>query len=271
MKTNLREKLHEIIFEADTGAGKAFDVALFAGIILSVVAVLLESVASIREDFGNWFFVAEWIFTGLFTIEYLLRLYTVSRPARYAVSFFGIVDLLAIAPSYLSLFVVGTQSLIVVRILRLLRVFRVFKLAEYVGEASMLRTALGASARKITIFLCTVLLGSVIIGSVMHLVEGEKNGFTSIPQSIYWAIVTLTTVGYGDIAPQTVAGKMLAAAVMIMGYGIIAVPTGIVTVEMSRIRKPSITTRACTACSGEGHDADAEYCKHCGAQLEAAR
>ncbi|MHC4941586.1 MAG: ion transporter [Planctomycetota bacterium] len=264
-----RQALHEVIFEADTPAGKAFDIALMLFIVLSVIAALLESVAEIRSSYGLILLTLEWIFTILFTIEYVLRLSCVGRPMRYATSFFGIVDLLAILPTYLSLIVAGTQSLIVIRALRLLRVFRVLKLARFVGEARMLQKALKASLRKILIFLETVVTMVLIIGALMYLIEGteEETGFTSIPQSIYWAIVTLTTVGYGDIAPTTVLGKALACVVMILGYAIIAVPTGIVTVEMASARKTGITTQACPECSAEGHDEDAKHCKFCGAKI----
>jgi len=262
-----RERLHEIIFEADTAEGRAFDLALLVCIVASVAAVLLESVASVRARWGGPLRAAEWTFTILFTIEYALRIVSVGRPLRYALSFFGVVDLLAIAPTYLSLVVSGTQSLIVIRALRLLRVFRVLKLAQFVGEARQLQAALTASLHKITVFLGAVVTLVLIVGSMMYLIEGERNGFTSIPQSIYWAIVTLTTVGYGDIAPQTLPGKILASTVMILGYGIIAVPTGIVTVELAGVRRHELTTQACPECSAEGHDADASYCKHCGARL----
>jgi voltage-gated potassium channel len=262
-----RSTLHEIIFEADTSGGKAFDVALLVCIVFSVVAVLLESVAAIRTDFGLTLRLAEWGFTILFTVEYILRLVSVGRPIRYALSFFGIVDLLAIIPTYLSVFFIGTQSLIVIRALRLLRVFRILKLARFVGEAKMLRAALRASLRKIIIFVGTVLTLVLIIGALMYLVEGGKYGFTSIPQSIYWAIVTMTTVGYGDLAPHTLLGKFLASIVMITGYGIIAVPTGIVTVELAGVHKSSISTQACPLCSADGHDVDAEFCKYCGGKL----
>jgi len=265
--SDLRSRLHEIIFEADTRAGKTFDVALLVAILLSVAAVLLESVASIRDRHGPMLRAVEWLFTILFTIEYVFRLLTVARPLRYARSFFGVVDLLAIVPTYLSLFVAGTQSLLVIRALRLLRVFRVLKLAHFLVEARHLRVALGASLRKITVFLGTVLTLVLIVGAVMYLIEGPSRGFTSIPQSIYWAIVTMTTVGYGDIAPQTVLGKILASTVMITGYSIIAVPTGIVTVELATARKLRISTQACRHCAGEGHDADATFCKYCGARL----
>jgi voltage-gated potassium channel len=262
-----RAKLHEIIFEADTPAGKAFDLALLLLIILSVIAVMLESTNTIEGRFGSQLRTFEWIVTILFTIEYLLRLYCVGKPARYARSFFGIVDLLAILPTYLSVLIPGAQSLLVIRALRLLRVFRVLKLAHFVGEASELSAALRASARKIIVFLGTVLTIVVIVGSMMYLIEGQENGFTSIPVSIYWAIVTMTTVGYGDIAPQTALGKILASAIMILGYGIIAVPTGIVSVELAGVTRRRITTQACPECGAGGHDGDAVHCKYCGAKI----
>jgi voltage-gated potassium channel len=262
-----RDKLHEIIFEAETPAGKAFDVALLLAIVLSVVAVLLESVAEIREQYGAVLRAVEWFFTILFTIEYVLRLICVGRPMRYAASFFGLVDFMAIVPTYLSVLLPGAQSLLVIRAIRLLRVFRVMKLVHFVGEASMLGAALRASTRKIVIFLITVLTLVLIVGALMYLIEGEEHGFSNIPASIYWAIVTMTTVGYGDIAPATVLGRFLASIVMIMGYGIIAVPTGIVTVELASARKRPLSTRACPECMGEGHDGDAVHCKHCGAAL----
>jgi len=262
-----RTAIHEIIFEADTPAGKAFDVALLVLIILSVVAVMLESTSAIEARYGHLLRTFEWIVTILFTIEYLLRLYCVGKPARYARSFFGIVDLLAILPTYLSVIIPGAQSLLVIRALRLLRVFRVLKLAHFVGEASELGAALRASARKIIVFLGAVLTIVVIVGSMMYLIEGQENGFTSIPVSIYWAIVTMTTVGYGDIAPQTALGKILASAIMIMGYGIIAVPTGIVSVELAGVTRRKITTQACPECGAGGHDGDAVHCKYCGAKI----
>lgn len=264
---NLREHLHEIIFEADTPTGKAFDIVLLVGIVLSVVAVVLESVASIREAHGILLRRVEWFFTILFTAEYLLRLCTVRRPLKYAFSFFGLVDLLAIIPTYLSLAFAGTQTLLVIRALRLLRIFRVLKLVHYIGEARVLTDALRSSMRKITIFLGTVLSLVLILGTTMYLIEGEENGFTSIPQSIYWAIVTLTTVGYGDIAPQTILGKFLASTVMILGYGILAVPTGIVTVELANAHGKRMSTQVCRCCAAEGHDVDANYCKYCGEHL----
>ncbi|WP_083456342.1 ion transporter [Desulfosarcina cetonica] len=262
-----RTTLHEVIFEADTPAGKAFDVLLILSILISVVAVMLDSVGALRMAHGRLFGGIEWCFTLLFTVEYLLRLTCVERPLKYAVSFYGVVDLLAIVPTYLSLVLPGSHYLLVIRILRILRIFRILKLVPYLGEARLLMRALKASSRKIAVFLTTVLTLVVIFGSLMYVIEGEANGFTSIPRSIYWAIVTLTTVGYGDIAPRTGLGQALSSIVMILGYGIIAVPTGIVTVEMAHTFNPRVSTQACPVCSAEGHDADARHCKFCGAAL----
>lgn len=262
-----RHRLHEIIFEAETPAGKAFDVALLVCIVLSIAAVVFESVADIRDRWGGLLRTVEWTFTILFTIEYLLRLASVQQPWRYARSFYGIVDLVAVLPTYLSYFLTGYQSLLVIRALRLLRIFRVLKLAHFVGEARLLGAALRASARKIIVFVGAVAALVLIVGALMYLIEGPEHGFTSIPQGMYWAIVTMTTVGYGDIAPQTVAGKMLASVVMIMGYGIIAVPTGIVSVEIATVQRNLVTTIACEACGAELHDPDAKFCKYCGASL----
>ena len=265
--TTLREQLHEIIFEADTPAGKAFDVALLWLILLSVLTVMLESVSSVRAQYGFVLRAVEWLFTLLFTGEYILRLYSVRRPGRYATSFFGLVDFLAVLPTYLSLFVAGTQSLLVIRALRLLRVFRVLKLAKFLGEANFLLAALRASRAKITVFLGTIMAIVLIVAAFMYLIEGEENGFTSIPTAAYWAIVTMTTVGYGDIAPQTVPGRALAAALMFLGYAIIAVPTGIVSAELAGQTSRNVSTQACPSCSAEGHDHDATHCKYCGAGL----
>jgi voltage-gated potassium channel len=264
-----REKLRVIIFEADTAAGKAFDIGLLVAILLSVLAVLLDSVAPFRNRHGQLLDNAEWFFTLLFTAEYALRLICSPRPLHYARSFFGIVDLLAILPTYLSLLFPGAESMIVIRGLRLLRVFRVFKLGQFLGEASLLRNALASSRHKITVFLGTISILVTILGAAMYLIEGEENGFTSIPIAIYWAIVTMTTVGYGDMAPVTVSGKLLASIVMIMGYSIIAVPTGIVTAEIveGAAAARRITTRSCPNCLSEGHDRDATYCKDCSALL----
>jgi voltage-gated potassium channel len=261
-----RQLLYEIIFEADTPAGKAFDVALLGAIVLSVLAVMLESVAGIRENYGPWLYAAEWFFTLLFTVEYLLRLSSVMRPHRYALSFFGVIDLLAVIPTYFSLIFSGAQTLLVIRVLRLLRLFRVFKLTRYMGEARFLVAALRASHYKISVFLLTIASIEVIMGAVMYLVEGPEHGFTSIPRGIYWAIVTMTTVGYGDIAPQSPLGQAFAASLMIIGYSIIAVPTGIVTVELAQISK-TIQMVPCPGCGLKAHLQDARYCRHCGSQL----
>ncbi|MBI1925738.1 ion transporter [Candidatus Poribacteria bacterium] len=262
-----RVLLNEIIFEADTPAGKLFDIILILSIVLSVIAVMLDSVSAIRKVHGDFLYSVEWFFTILFTIEYVLRLLCIGQPIRYATSFFGVVDVLSIIPTYLSLFFPGSQYLLVIRILRVLRVFRVLKLVHYLGEANVIMQALRASRRKITVFLFTALTIVIVLGSLMYVIEGGENGFTSIPQSIYWSIVTLTTVGYGDISPKTGAGQALAAVIMILGYGIIAVPTGIVTVEFSRAVGEKVTTRVGSECSAEGHDNDAGYCKYCGARL----
>jgi voltage-gated potassium channel len=228
---------------------------------------LLESVSSIRDGYGSILYIIEWFFTILFSVEYILRLLSLRQPLRYASSFLGIVDLLAIVPTYLSLVFPGGQYFLTFRILRLLRIFRVLKLTEYLSEANIITTALMASRRKISVFLMTVVALAVIMGSLIYVIEGEENGFTSIPTSIYWAIVTLTTVGYGDLSPQTAIGKVLASIVMIMGYAIIAVPTGIVTVEISQAAKKKVSTQACPECGAEGHDYDAKHCKYCGARL----
>jgi voltage-gated potassium channel len=264
----LRTRLHEIIFEADTPGGKLFDILLILSIFISVILVMLDSVGSVRQSYGRLLYIGEWLFTILFTIEYILRLCSIGRPLAYATSFFGLVDLLAILPSYLSLVFPGTHYLLVIRILRVLRIFRVLKLVQYLGEIQILSRALLASRRKITVFLFAVLTMVVIFGSLMYLIEEPEHGFTSIPRSIYWAIVTLTTVGYGDISPQTELGQAISAVIMIIGYGIIAVPTGIVTAELAQsYKKKSVSTQACPQCSAEGHDPDAKFCKYCGAAL----
>lgn len=265
-----REKVRVVIFEADTAAGKAFDVALLIAILLSVLAVMLESVRSIREAHGPLLNQVEWLFTLIFSLEYGLRLICVPRAINYARSFFGVVDLLAILPTYLSLLLPGAETLLVIRGLRLLRIFRVFKLGRFLGEASLLRRSLVSSRHKVTVFLGTILILVTILGSVMYMVEGDAHGFTSIPLAVYWSIVTMTTVGYGDIAPQTVVGKVLASVVMILGYSIIAVPTGIVTAEIVEAATASkrAMTRCCPGCMSEGHDRDARFCKDCGAALE---
>ena len=267
---NMKKRLGDIIFEHDKRPDKLFDIALLIAIALSIVLVMLESVPWVRAEYGRTLRIAEWVFTILFTVEYLLRVYTARRPLHYMLSFFGVVDLLAILPGYLSLFLFGSQYLIVVRSLRLLRVFRILKLARFLGEASVLRRALSASMPKITVFLGTVVTLVMIIGSLMYVIEGAEHGFTSIPKSIYWAVVTLTTVGYGDISPQTPLGQTLSAVVMIIGYGIIAVPTGIVTSELSKAgnedEQPELH---CPQCDSVEHDEDAVHCKFCGEELEA--
>lgn len=262
-----RKRLYTIIFEADTRAGKWFDVMLILSIVLSVIAVMADSVRNINSAHGPFLYAVEWFFTLLFTVEYILRLTCVKEPHRYATSFFGVVDLLAVLPTYVSILIPGSQYLIVIRILRVLRIFRVLKLVQYIREANLLLRALRASSRKIIVFLFAVLTLVVIFGSLMYLIEGERNGFTSIPQSIYWAIVTLTTVGYGDISPQTGIGQTIAALIMITGYSIIAVPTGIFTVEITRAAKGSTISRLCPSCRTRDHDTDAAYCKHCGYKL----
>ncbi|HVF46349.1 MAG TPA: ion transporter [Pyrinomonadaceae bacterium] len=265
-ETTWRGRVYEIVFEAETPAGRAFDLTLIVLILLSVIAVLLESSRELRQTFGPELFIAEWFFTILFSLEYILRLMAVKRPIKYATSFYGLVDLIAILPTYLSLFVPGTQYFLVIRILRLLRIFRILKLTSYISESRVISTALRASSRKITVFVVAIITIVTVVGSLMYVVEGEENGFTDIPTSIYWAIVTLTTVGYGDLSPKTGLGKLLASAVMIMGYGIIAVPTGIVTGELIRASKPA-STHVCPECHGEGHDLDATHCKYCGSHL----
>lgn len=263
-----QQRLHEIIFEADTPEGKTFDVLLIISILISVAAVMLESVQSVRAEWGKQLLAIEWFFTILFTVEYIARLLCVARPTRYAVSFFGIVDLLAILPTYLSFFVAGAQSMLVIRALRLIRVFRVFKLAHHLHEARALAEGIRRIRAKLSVFMVVVFGIVVVMGSAMYLIEGGREGseFTSIPRSIYWAIVTMTTVGYGDISPKTILGQSLAAVVMILGYSIIIVPTGLFTVEMVRSDRP-VSTQACPSCSQEGHDEDAIHCKFCGSQL----
>ena len=268
-KPSLKELWYTIIFEAETPAGKRFDIILLVAILLSVMAVILESVSTISIDFGEELRIIEWVFTVIFTMEYLARLYVIKNKIKYAISFFGIVDLMSIIPTYLSLILAGTQTLLVIRSLRLLRVFRIMKLVRYLEEAGNLSNALKASKAKILVFLGTVFILVILVGTLMYMVEGPRNGFTSIPTSIYWAVVTLTTVGYGDIAPQTVLGQSLAAVVMILGYGIIAVPTGIVSAEMVRQQRTieKLPTQVCGNCMEEGHEIDAIHCKHCGAKL----
>lgn len=262
-----RRRIFEVIFEADTPAGKLFDVVLIGSILLSVAAVMLDSIASVRAAYGSLLNGAEWLFTILFSIEYVLRIICVRQKRNYIFSFYGIIDFLSIVPTYLSLIMPGTQFLLVIRSLRILRIFRVLKLVQYVEEANFLKQALKASSRKIFVFLFAVLTIVTIMGSLLYMVEGAENGFTSIPRSIYWAIVTLTTVGFGDIAPQTPLGQALASFIMVIGYGIIAVPTGIVTYDMTQLLKADQAAARCPQCNKAGHDADASYCKYCGTSL----
>jgi voltage-gated potassium channel len=264
-----RSRLHTIIFEADTSAGRAFDIALIVLVTISVIVVSLETVTGLPPWMYTVLLASEWTLTVLFTIEYVLRLLAVRRPIVYAASFYGIVDLLAILPTWISLFFPGARVLMVVRVLRLLRVFRVLKLTRFVSEARTISAALQASSRKITVFVMAIVAIVVIIGSVMYFVEGPANGFTSIPISMYWAVVTLTTVGYGDISPRTPLGQALASFVMVLGYGIIAVPTGIVTAELAHQGRAHVgsSTQVCAACGHGDHADDALFCRRCGVHL----
>ncbi|MFG0274177.1 MAG: ion transporter [Phycisphaerales bacterium] len=269
-----RDRLHEIIFEADTPAGKVFDVTLIVAILASVVVVILSTLPAARQDpYRTAFLTLEWIFTGLFTVEYILRLVVVRRPWRYATSFFGVIDLLAILPAFIGLIVPGGERLLVVRTLRLLRIFRVFKLARYLSEATALRQALLVSRHKIAVFITTVLIVILIASAMMHIVEGNagNHDFDSMPGAMYWAIITMTTVGYGDITPITAIGKAMTALLVLVGYSMIIVPTGILSAEMAESRRRAVTTRACPSCMAEGHDPDAVYCKRCGEPLEPGR
>jgi voltage-gated potassium channel len=263
----LKDRLRIIIFEAETPAGKAFDVVLIACILVSVLAIFFDTIPTVHMRYGGVLNAVEWTFTVLFALEYAVRLWCIERPWRYARSFYGVVDLFGFMPTLVSLVLPGTQYLLGVRILRVLRVFRVLRLFRYVGEAEVLMTAMRNSRRKITVFLITVLSLVVVFGSIMYLVEGEENGFTSIPRSMYWAVVTLTTVGYGDISPATPLGQFIASIVMIMGYGIIAVPTGIVTVQMSEAMRRRANTVTCRVCAAEGHREEASFCFRCGSHL----
>ena len=262
-----KAELYEIIFESDTPAGKRFDLLLIISIFLSVIIVLLDSVQFYNEKYGNIFYLMEWIFTVLFTIEFFFRIYCIKRPILYIRSFFGIIDLLSILPTYISIFLPASRYLSIIRILRVLRIFRILKLMLYIAEANILMDALISSKRKIIVFLCFILTLVTIIGSIMYLVEGEANGFTSIPRSIYWAIVTITTVGYGDISPQTDFGRLFASFAMILGYATIAVPTGIISAEYSNM-KQKFNNIICGECANEDHEDDANFCKKCGSTLK---
>ncbi len=263
-----RERLHEIIFESNTKAGKIFDIALLGFIVMSILVVMMDSIDTVHARYGHALRIAEWIFTGLFTLEYLLRIYTLKKPLKYIFSFLGLIDLLSILPMYFSLFFLGAESLLVVRVLRIMRIFRIFKLTHFISEMSFLRVAIHNSLKKISIFMLVVLTIVVILGSLMYLIEPGSNGFENIPDSIYWAIVTITTVGYGDISPITPLGKMVASLIMLLGYGIIAVPTGILTTEMAlEARKKNIIHETCPGCGREDHEAGANFCMKCGTKL----
>ncbi|CAM1333412.1 ion transporter [Tenacibaculum aestuariivivum] len=263
---NWKEKLHEVIYEADTPAGKLFDVVLLIAILVSILLVMLESVESIDNKYHDLLNISEWIITFLFTIEYFARIISIKKPSKYIFSFYGIVDFLSTVPKYLSLFLVGSHSLVALRAFRLLRIFRILKVSRYIGESNQLIKSLNASKAKVGVFLYFVLIICIILGAVMYFVEGAENGFTSIPRSIYWSIVTLTTVGYGDIAPQTAIGQFIASITVIIGYAIIAIPTGIVSSEIVKT-KISLNTQACPNCGTEGHEDNAIYCNHCGSKL----
>jgi voltage-gated potassium channel len=266
---NWKSKLHEIIYEADSKEGKLFDIILIITIIISIVLVMLESVSSIDQKYHNFLNISEWIITILFTLEYIARIICIKKPSTYIFSFYGIIDLLATIPKYLSLIFVGTHALVALRALRLLRVFRILKLARYMGASINIMSALKASRIKIFVFLFAIVVLTIILGTIMYLIEGPVNGFTSIPRSMYWAIVTLTTVGYGDISPQTPIGQFIASIVMVLGYGIIAVPTGIVTSELSKIdHKPHTNTEHCLNCGADKHIDGAIFCNKCGAKLK---
>lgn len=267
-QTGWRLRAYTIIFEAETRAGRLFDIALIWVILASVAVVMLDSVEPIRARWGRLFDVLEWIFTALFTVEYLIRLACVRRPMRYARSFFGVIDLLAIAPTYVAFFFPALQALIDVRVLRLLRVFRVLKLVEYVYEYGALVRALWSTRRKVLVFLSVVLLVVLVMGTLMYVIEGPGNGFTSVPISVYWAITTMTTVGFGDITPRTDLGRLIASLMMLIGWGTLAVPTGIVSAEFTAQRlRPPPTTRTCPECLSEGHLANARFCRDCGVKL----
>lgn len=262
-----RRRIHTVVYEADTPAGRAFDLGLVIAILAALLCVALETVQGLPPTVRRWLWRAEWGFTVLFTIEYALRLASVSRPLRYATSFLGLVDLLAILPTWLSLLLPGAQALLSIRALRLLRVFRILKLTRYLSEAAALQAALWASRIKIIVFLSTVLVSVAIVGAVMYLIEGSEHGFTSMPTAMYWAVVTMTTVGYGDISPRTPLGQLVASLLMILGYSLIIVPTGIVSAELAARYARPVSTQACPQCSRDGHDADARHCKFCGAAL----
>ena len=267
VKPSFREKTYRVIFGTDTPGGQRFDIALIYLILVSVLAIVLASIESIKMQYGDWLFRLEWAFTLLFSIEYLVRIYSSPKPLRYIFSFYGLVDLLSIIPTYLALLFPAANYWLVVRLLRVLRIFRVFKLVRYLTEANLLLRSMYAARRKVLVFFTVVLVICVIFGSLMFLVEGPENGFTSIPRSIYWTIVTITTVGYGDITPQTVFGQIIATMAMLTGYSIIAIPTGIFTAEIAREMIAESNNRQCNVCNRSGHHSEAEYCFQCGVSL----
>ena len=262
-------KLHEVIFESHTFAGKFFDILLIIAILISIAVVMLESVDSIREKYYSIILVIEWVLTILFTIEYVLRLICIGKPLRYVFSFYGMIDLLSILPTYVTLVISAKTTLAILRSLRLIRIFRVLKLARFLTEGQVILLALKQSRHKIFVFLLSIIIIVTVMGSIMYMIEPVESGFTSIPRSIYWAVVTLTTVGFGDIAPTTPLGQAFASIIMLLGYAIIAVPTGIVTNEINQTykKKNNLSPEVCMSCSKEGHDEDANFCDQCGAEL----
>jgi len=267
VEDSLRDKTYRVIFGTDTSAGQRFDIALIYLILLSVLAIILGSIEAVKSQYGVWLFRLEWLFTILFSVEYLMRIYCSPKPAHYVFSFYGLVDLLSVLPTYLALFFPGANYWLVIRLLRVLRIFRVLKLVRYLSEANILLRSMYASRRKIFVFFTVVLVLSVIFGSLMFFVEGPEHGFTSIPRSIYWTIVTITTVGYGDITPQTAMGQVIATMVMLTGYSIIAIPTGIFTAEIAREMHTETSNRRCNVCERTSHHPEAEFCYHCGVTL----
>lgn len=262
-----REKIYRVIFGTDTAAGQRFDIVLIYLIVISVLAVVFDSIEVVNNRYGGWLFRLEWLFTLLFSVEYLLRIYSSPRRLNYIFSFYGLVDLLSIVPTYLAIFLPGASYWLVLRLLRVLRVFRVLKLVRYLSEANILLRSMYASRRKILVFFTAVFILSVLFGSLMFFVEGPENGFTSIPRSIYWTIVTITTVGYGDITPTTSLGQVIATLAMLTGYSIIAIPTGIFTAEIAREINAESSHKRCNICERSGHHPDAAYCYHCGVKL----
>lgn len=263
----IRDRIYRIIFESDTVAGKWFDILLIICILTSITVVMLDSVHRFYNRYGNLLYIAEWTFTILFSIEYLLRIYSSRRPIRYIFSFYGVIDLVAVLPAYLSVFFTNSHYLLVVRVMRILRIFRILKLSRYISQINILLRALNAGKTKVIVFLFFISTIVIMFGATMYLIEDKENGFTSIPRSIYWAIITLTTVGYGDITPKTELGQAVASFVMILGYAIIAVPTGIFTAELTRAIKQDASGRICPNCNKLGHDTDANYCNACGAKI----